>query len=88
MALQFNWLFSPEETECAMHEKYADAVMALMGIVGDMLDQLLSLSDFSTEIYGKMTDELQNTAALFNHKVYPFFHGLQILSVSGYSNGN
>jgi quinol monooxygenase YgiN len=77
-ALQYDWFFSPDESKCIVRETYVDsnAVLAHMGNVGELLGQLLGLADFKLEIYGKMSEELQNAAAGLNPKVYSFYMGL------------
>ena len=77
-ALQYDWFFSPDESECIVRETYADsnAVLAHMGNVGELLGQLLGMADFELEVYGKMSEELKNAAAGLNPKVYSFYKGL------------
>jgi quinol monooxygenase YgiN len=77
-ALQYDWFFNPDETECVVRETYFDsnATMAHMGNVGEMLGQLLAISDFSAEIYGPMSEELKSAVAPFNPAVYSYFKGL------------
>ena len=78
-ALQYDWFFSPDETECVVRESYADsnAVLAHMGNVGELLGQLLSMSDFDLEVYADhLSEELQQAAAALNPKVYSFYGGL------------
>lgn len=77
-ALQYDWFFSPDESECIVRETYVDsnAVMAHMGNVGEMLGQLLGMSDFELEIYGNPSEELQQAGAAFNPKVYSFYQGI------------
>jgi len=61
-----------------VHETYADsnAVLAHMGNVGELLGQLLGMSDFELEIYGNPSIELQQAGAALNPKVYSFYQGL------------
>ncbi|HSH18985.1 MAG TPA: antibiotic biosynthesis monooxygenase [Draconibacterium sp.] len=77
-ALQYDWFFSPDDAECVAHETYTDsnAVMAHMGNAGELLGQLLAMSDFELEVYGNPSKELQNAAAGLNPKVYFFYKGL------------
>lgn len=77
-ALQYDWFFSPDNTECIVRETYvdSDAVLAHMGNVGEMLGQLLGMSDFELEIYGNPSEELQKAGAALNPKVYSFYQGL------------
>ena len=77
-ALQYDWYFNSDQTECVVRETYTDsnAVMAHMGNVGELLGQLLSMSEFELEVYGNMSEELQNAAAAMKPKVYSFYKGL------------
>ena len=77
-AIQYDWFFSPDNSECIVREAYTDsnAVLAHMGNVGEMLGQLLAMSDFELEIYGNPSEELQKAAAALNPKVYSFYQGL------------
>jgi quinol monooxygenase YgiN len=77
-ALQYDWFINPEQTEIVVRETYTDsnAVLAHLGNVGELLGQLLSISDFEGEIYGNMSEELKHALAGMNIKVYSFFQGL------------
>lgn len=77
-ALQYDWFFSPDQTECVVRETYidSDAVLTHMGNLGEPLGRLMGISDFELEVYGKPSEELQNAAAGLDPKVYLFFRGL------------
>jgi len=77
-AIQYDWFFSPDNSECVVRETYADsnAVLAHMGNVGELLGQLFTMSDFELEVYGNPSEELQQAAAPLNPKVYSFFQGI------------
>ncbi|MCY1720584.1 hypothetical protein OU798_09540 [Prolixibacteraceae bacterium Z1-6] len=77
-ALQYDWFFSPDETECVVRETYADsnAVITHLQNVGEILGQVLSISDFSAEIYGPISDEVRNAVAPFNPMHYSFYQGI------------
>jgi len=77
-ALQYDWFFSPDNSVCIVRETYTDsnAVLAHMGNVGELLGQLLGMSDFELEIYGNPSEELQKAGAPLNPKVYSFYQGL------------
>lgn len=77
-AIQYDWFFSPDEKECVVRETYINsgAVMAHMGNVGELLGQLLGMSDFELEIYGDPSEELKQAGAALNPKVYSFFNGI------------
>jgi len=76
-ALQYDWFFNSGETECVVSEIYVDsnAVLAHLGNVGELLGQLLSMSDFEGEIYGSMSEELKHALAGMNVKLYSFYQG-------------
>lgn len=77
-SLQYDWFFSPDNSECIVHETYVDsnAVLTHMGNVGELLGQLLDMSDFELEIFGNPSEELQKAGAALNPKVYLFYQGL------------
>lgn len=77
-ALQYDWFFSPDQTECVVREAYIDsnAVMTHMGNVGELLGQLFSISEFNLEVYGNPSEELQQAASSLNPKVFSFYNGL------------
>ncbi len=62
-ALQYDWFFSPDNSECVVRETYTDsnAVLAHMGNVGEQLGQLLAcqISNLKfTEILQKIFKKL------------------------------
>jgi len=75
--LTYEWYLNEQQMECVVLEVYADseAVMAHAGNVGEQLQALLSLSDFSIEIYGNPTDELSNALSGFNSNTYAYSDG-------------
>lgn len=77
-ALQYDWFFNHDQTECIVRENYADsdAAMVHLGNVGELLGQLFTISDFDLEIYGTMSEELKNAVAAFNPRVFSFYRGL------------
>lgn len=46
-----------------------------MGNVGEMLGQLLAMSDFELEVYGNLSEILQKATVGLNPKVYSFYQG-------------
>jgi quinol monooxygenase YgiN len=77
-AVRYDWFFNPEETVCIVREIYTDsnAVLPHMGNVGELLGQLIAMSDFELEVYGNPSEELQKAAAALNPKVYSFYQGI------------
>ncbi len=76
-ALQYDWFFSPDQSECVVRETYIDsnAVLTHMGNIGEPIGRMFGISDFSLEVYGNPTEELQKAAAGLGPKVYLFYHG-------------
>ena len=76
--LQYDWFFSPDRSVCVVHETYADsdAVMQHMANMGDLLRDLVKLSDLSLELFGDPSPELAAAAAAFSPTVYGYFQGL------------
>ena len=60
--LQYDWFLNEDRTECVVLERYLDsnALMDHMGNLGDTLGQLLSVSNFSGEVFGNPSQELIN----------------------------
>ena len=70
--LQYEWFLNQDQTECVVHERYLDsnALMDHMGNLGDTLGQLLSVSSFSGEVFGKPSEELINATQGLDIVVY------------------
>lgn len=77
-ALQYDWFFSPDNLKCVVQETYvySEAVMVHMANVGELLGQLLEISDFSGEIFGNPSGEIIDAATALNPKYYSYFNGL------------
>jgi len=77
-ALQYDWFFNDDNTECVVRERYFDsgAVFAHLGNVGELLGKLLQVSDLSVEVFGNPSGELRTAIAGMNPKIYSFFQGL------------
>ena len=73
--LQYDWFVNSDETECVVRETYLDsnATMVHLGNVGEILGQLLNISDFSAEIYGPLSEEFKSVVAPFYPAVYNFY---------------
>lgn len=76
--LQYDWYFDEKETECVVNESYKDstAVLNHVGLVGELLGKLMSMSEFSLELHGNASDELKAALTGLNVKKYSFFQGL------------
>lgn len=77
-ALQYDWFFNPQKTECIVRESYkdSDAVLAHLGNLVGLFNQILELADSSFEVYGNPFEELQKTAAALKPRVYSFYKGI------------
>jgi quinol monooxygenase YgiN len=77
-ALQYDWFFNEDETECVVRERYADshAVFAHLGNVGELLGKIQQIGDMTIEVYGNPSPELRAATAGMNLRIYPFFQGL------------
>lgn len=64
--------------ECVVLEIYADsnAVLSHAGNVGEHLQQLVELADFSIELYGNPSEELLEAIQGMDITVYPLAAGL------------
>ena len=77
-ALQYDFFFTPDESECVVRERYADsnALLAHLANVGPLLGKALEMSEFSLEVYGEPSEELRSATAALNPKIYSFYQGL------------
>ena len=64
--------------ECTVVETYkdSDATLAHAANVNELLGKLIEIADFSGEVFGNATDELEDALASMNIAVVPFFKGL------------
>ena len=74
---QYDWFFSADGKICHVLETYAnsDAVIAHMANVGELLGQLLQISSLSGDIYGELSDELQEAFKGLDIKLFTFYQG-------------
>lgn len=77
-ALQYDWFFSEDQTECVIRETYIDSAAMLnhTAIVGELLGEMFKISDFSAEGYGNMSDELKAAFRGMGIKMYKPFQSL------------
>jgi quinol monooxygenase YgiN len=77
-ALQYDWFFSEDQTECVIRETYVDSAAALnhATIVGELLAEMFKISDFSGELFGNMSDELRATLGGMGVKMYKPFQSM------------
>ena len=76
--LVYEWFLNEELMECVVWEVYesSEAVIAHSGNVGGYLDQLVSLADFSLELYGSPSEELLKAVEGLDVRIYPFVDGI------------
>ena len=76
--LQYDWFLNDEETESVVIERYLDSpsLMEHMANLGDTFGAILSLGDFSAEVYGSPSEELRNATASMDIKIYHYTQGL------------
>ena len=74
---QYDWYFNADGNECHVLESYTDssAFMLHMGNVGELLGQLLQISTLTGDIYGNLSEEVQNAISGLDVKIYTFFEG-------------
>ncbi len=77
-ALQYDWFFSEDASECVVRETYgdSDAVLAHLGVVGELLGKMAQLSDLSVEVYGNMSETLKKATTGMPLASYSYFQGL------------
>lgn len=58
--LGYDVFYSPDRTECVIHERYAssEALLEHVGNLGDRFGSMLGLSDFSAELFGAPSQAL------------------------------
>ncbi|MDO1451892.1 antibiotic biosynthesis monooxygenase [Rhodocytophaga aerolata] len=78
-ALQYDWFFNSDQTECVIRETFTDsnALLAHIANLGEVLGKIQALGDFSSEIYGNPSEELMQAVAGMDVKVYSFYRGLE-----------
>jgi quinol monooxygenase YgiN len=76
--LQYDWFLNEVKTECVVQEAYRDSEAALEHIVhlGATLGAILSVCDWTFEVYGTPSPELVEAAAGLGPKVYSPFQSM------------
>lgn len=77
-AIQYDWFFNQDETECVVRETYAssDALLAHIGGLGDLLGNLLASSDLFVELYGKPSEALVQACEGLAIEVFDHYQSL------------
>ena len=77
-ALLYDWFIDEDKLECTVVETYkdSDATLFHASNVSEPLGKLMEIADFSGEVFGNASDELQKLLADMNFKAVPFYKGL------------
>ena len=77
-ALLYDWFIDEENLACTVVETYqdSDATLVHAANVGEQLGKLMEIADFSGEVFGDASKELQEALAGMNIKAVPFYKGL------------
>lgn len=73
--LQYDWFYNQDQTICHVRERYRDSEALLEHIanLGANFGQLLSVVDFSAEVYGSPSEALVKATEGLDLTVYSFF---------------
>jgi len=76
--LQYDWFFDPDKKVCVVRECHAnsEAALAHLGNLGNRLQKLMEVADFSLEIFGEPSKQLRETTADLDPEIYSFYQGL------------
>lgn len=76
--LQYDWYFDSAQTECVLREAYPDsnALLTHLGNIGEVFGKLLAVGDFSAEVYGQPSEELQKAISSLKIKSYTYYQGM------------
>lgn len=76
--LQYDWFFNDNHTECVVRETYKDseAVLEHIANLGETMGAILSIGDWSFEVYGSPSAELVKAAAGLTPKIYSLFQSI------------
>lgn len=74
----YEWYFNTDRTECVVLEVYDDsnAVLAHVGNLGDLLGQLMAVTDLTLEVFGDPSPALRQVGDSVGARVYSYFQGL------------
>lgn len=74
----YEWYFNADRSECVVLEVYDDsnAVLAHVGNLGDLLGQVMTVSDLTLEVFGDPSPALRQVGDSMGAKVYSYLQGL------------
>lgn len=77
-AVQYDWFFNDDQTQCVVLEKYenSEAVLAHLGNTGAVIGRLGLGGGLEIEVFGELSPELQRALAGVNPATYVSFTGL------------
>jgi quinol monooxygenase YgiN len=77
--LCYDWFLNEQLSECVVVETYADsgAFLTHMGNVGPQLGAIMQISDFSGELFGNPSAQLNEAISSLPITVYSFLGGMQ-----------
>lgn len=75
--LQYDWFLDEGSEECVVVERYrdSDAVLEHMANLGPVFQALLSITDFSLEVFGSPSEDLVAAAEGLDVRVYASMQG-------------
>ena len=76
--LHYDWFFNSDETQCIVHETYADsdAVLTHIGNAGSLVGRLVELGGgVRVDVFGNPSEELRAALAAFDAPIYGFYKG-------------
>ncbi|HUX11285.1 MAG TPA: antibiotic biosynthesis monooxygenase [Terriglobia bacterium] len=76
--LQYDWFLNEAQTECVVREAYRDseAVLEHIANLGATLGAILTVCDWTFEVFGSPSPELVEATAGLSLKVYSPFQGM------------
>ena len=76
--LQYDWFFNEGETECVVRERYRDSVAVLehAANLGELMAEIIAVSDPDIEIYGSPSTELLEAIAGLKPRVFSAYQSI------------
>ncbi|HFC01320.1 MAG TPA: hypothetical protein ENJ53_10990 [Phaeodactylibacter sp.] len=73
--LQYDWFHNKDQTRWVVRETFtnSDAALTHMENLGDLMDDILAVSEYSPEIYGNASSDFLNAIGGFVPKVFTAF---------------
>ncbi|NND05276.1 MAG: hypothetical protein HKN87_02760 [Saprospiraceae bacterium] len=76
--LQYDWFITADGSECVVHETFrdSDAILTHMQNLGPQLGSLMEISDFSAELCGDASPQLQEAVKGLDVVSYAYVGGM------------